>query len=485
MPIRQGLSRGGPARWARVVKRSLISVPTREDASQPGFRLSIPHLARNGALAGLIKLASAALAFLMFAVIATVMDAREFGLFSTTFAGASLVSFFASVGQQGTVLRFWPQYAGTGDLPAANALMARAIVVALAGGIASGLLIVLVGFLPFVGRGVPEWLPLCLGASVLAFALGWTEFLSGAFRAKNAIVFGLLPRDVLWRAATIGYVLFAHLSHRRVGAVEITFVAAAILLVVAVPQVVLLFRQTLAADRAPLAGEQKREFNSVTLGLWGVTALPPALGQVSTLIVAAILGPEAAGAIFVAERTTRLVLLMLSGVNQALAPQISAAFYRGEREHVERITRLASAGSLASALVILAVFVFAGTFILSIFDQSYATPQMHVVLILFALGATTVTACGPIELLLQLTGLQNELLKVLVVVNVLGLLLTALTTDLFGPVGAAAALAATVVTWNLIAVWIARRRIGINPTIVGLAADLRGQRLGPAWRRGS
>ena len=176
-------------------------------------------------------------------------------------------------------------------------------------------------------------------------------------------------------------------------------------------------------------------------------------------------------------------MLTLSGVNQALAPQISAAFYSGDREHVQRITRLATAGSLASALVILAVFSFAGTFILSIFDQSYATPQMHVVLMLFALGATTVTACGPIELLLQLTGLQHALLKVLVVVNVLGLVLTALTTDLFGPVGAAAALAATVVTWNLIAVWIARREIGINPTIVGLAADLRGQRLRPAWRR--
>ena len=128
-----------------------------------------------------------------------------------------------------------------------------------------------------------EWLPLCLGAAVLAFALGWTEFLSGAFRAKNAIVFGLLPRDVA----------VARGDHRlcpggvphapAAGAVEITFVTAAILLVVALPQIVLLVRQTLAAERGPLAGEQKREFNSVTLGLWGVTSLPPALGQVSTL----------------------------------------------------------------------------------------------------------------------------------------------------------------------------------------------------------
>lgn len=467
------------------MNRSVRRITEGNAEGQAPFRLSIPHLARNGLVAGFIKLASAGLAFFMFVVIAAVMDARQFGLFSTTFAGASLVSFFSTMGQQGTVLRFWPQYAGTGDLSSANGLMLRSIAVALFGVVVSAVLIVVVGFLPFIGRGVAEWLPLCLGAAVLALALGWTEFLSGAFRARNAIVFGLLPRDVLWRAATIGYVLAMSLTDRKVGAVEITFVTAGILLVVTLPQFVLLFRETLAAERGTLTAEQKREFNSVSLGLWGVTSLPPALGQVGTLLVAAILGPEVAGAVFVAERTTRLVVLTLSGVNQALAPQISAAFYGGDRKHVERITRLASAGSLASALVILAIFWFAGTAILSIFDRSYATPQMHTVLMLFGLGATTVTACGPIEVLLQLTGLQHALLKVLIVVNVLGLILTAPVAALFGPVGAAAALAATVVTWNLIAVWIARREIGINPTVLGLAADLRGQRFRPAWRRGS
>ena len=53
--------------------------------------MSIGALARSGAVAGLIKLTSAGLAFLMFVVIAMVTDARQFGLFSATYAGASLV----------------------------------------------------------------------------------------------------------------------------------------------------------------------------------------------------------------------------------------------------------------------------------------------------------------------------------------------------------------------------------------------------------
>ncbi|MGN6548556.1 MAG: lipopolysaccharide biosynthesis protein, partial [Pararhizobium sp.] len=58
-------------------------------------------------------------------------------------------------------------------------------------------------------------------------------------------------------------------------------------------------------------------------------------------------------------------------------------------------------------------------------------------------------------------------LKLLVVVNVLGLAATALGAEFFGPVGAAVAIAATVITWNVIAVAIARNAIGIDPSLLG------------------
>jgi O-antigen/teichoic acid export membrane protein len=105
---------------------------------------------------------------------------------------------------------------------------------------------------------------------------------------------------------------------------------------------------------------------------------------------------------------------------------------------------------------------------------------MHVVLMVFGIGATVAAACGPMELVLQLTGLQHSLLKLLIVVNVIGLGLTALMTYLFGPIGAAAGIAGTVVTWNILGVTIACRAIGINPSIVGLFAGRRASRIGHA-----
>ena len=100
-----------------------------------------------------------------------------------------------------------------------------------------------------------------------------------------------------------------------------------------------------------------------------------------------------------------------------------------------------------------------GTFILWIFDPAYDTPRrMRTMLVIFGIGATFATACGPIELLLHLTGLQTSLFKVLIVVNALGLadhggchlLLRA------GRRGGRRS-PATVIAWNIIAVSIARR----------------------------
>lgn len=447
-----------------------------------GGRLSIAGLLRSGAIAGVIKLASAGLSFVMFVVIAMITDEREFGLYSATYAGASLVSFFASVGQQSTVLRFWPQYAGADDLSSAHGLMLRAIIVALAGVTVSSILVIAVGFAPYVGNDTPEWLPLCLSAALLSLALAWSEFASGAFRAKGALIAGLLPRDVIWRAATIAAVAALWYLDVEITAVSATLITAVLLVVVVLPQSVTLLRATFRAQRKPLSLEQKAEFNSVTLGLWGVTSLPPALGQVSTLLVAAILGPEIAGAVFVADRTARLAELALSGINQALAPEISGAFYSGNKRHVQYTTSLTALGSSAVAIVILAIFLVFGKQILGIFDHAYATSTMHLVLIIFGVGGTVTASCGPMGLVLQLTGLQHSLLKLLVVVNVIGLSMTALMTYLVGPIGAAAGIAGTTITWTIIGVGISRRAIGINPSIVGLFANRRASSVDPVPR---
>src|SRR5690606_25224522 len=152
---------------------------------------------------------------------------------------------------------------------------------------------------------------------------------SGALRAKSALLAALLPRDIVWRALVIVAALVMLTRQLEISAIEATLLTAGLLLGAVALQALRLLAETRQGFGQRLGPDERQQFNRVTLGLWGVTALPPALGQVSTLLVAAILGPEMAGGIFVADRTTRLVLLALTGINQAIAPEISSAYHGG------------------------------------------------------------------------------------------------------------------------------------------------------------
>jgi len=169
----------------------------------PSTQGSVRDLARSGAMAGIIKLASAGLSLVMFFVVALVTDERQFGLYGAAYAGASLASFFNTLGQQSAVIRFWPEHASVGNYRTAHSFMARSLMVAGAGALISAVLVAVIGLIPWFHDDTPEWLPLCFASALLALAMGWSEVTSAAMRAKGTVMAGLIPRDIVWRILVI------------------------------------------------------------------------------------------------------------------------------------------------------------------------------------------------------------------------------------------------------------------------------------------
>ena len=440
-----------------------------------GFRLPrLGGLAGAGATAVAIKLSSAALNFLMFVVAAMVTDVRSFGLFSTGFAAASLVSFVNIVGQQSIILRYWPQHAGAGNLPAAYAVLLRSILTVLIGLAAGTAVFVLASMLPWADDSIPEWRQLCLSAALMAAMLGWSEFLSSIFRARDRLFAALLPRDVVWRLAVILALGVAWWIYGPLSAVAVTLICAGLLGLCLAGQTVGIFADILKAERTKLTRLEKTEFRRVTLGLWGVNAVPPALGQINTLIVAAILGAEIAGGVFVAERTARLIDLPLNGINQVLAPHISRNYHLNGAASVQHSAGAAAMVSFLIALGVMAVFAVGGMQLLGLFDAAYVNTTMWIVLLIFGLSSTLGAACGPTALVLQLTGHQDVLLRIFTVASAAGIPLVALAAWQFGAIGAAAAIGLVFAAANLLPVRVAIRSLGINPTVFGW----------PGWRKG-
>ena len=210
-----------------------------------------------------------------------------------------------------------------------------------------------------------------------------------------------------------------------------------------------------------------------------MNAVPPALGQINTLLVAAILGAEIAGAVFVAERTARLIDLPLNGINQVLAPHISRNFYLNGAASVQHSISVAAMVSFAIALLVMAIFAAFGMQLLGLFDAAYVNSTVWIVLLIFGLSSTVAAACGPTALLLQLTGHQNVLLRIFTLASVAGIPLIAWAAWQFGPVGAAGAIALAMAAANLLPVRVATGSLGLNPTIFGWTGLRKGQPVAP------
>lgn len=437
-------------------------------ATTARFRLPrLDSLAGAGTLAVVIKLSSAALNFLMFVVAAMVTDVRSFGLFSTAFAAASLISFVNVVGQQSVILRFWPQHAGAGRLPAAYAILIRSTVTVLIGLAAGTAVFLLASVFPWAHDNIPEWRSLCLSAAVMAVLLGWAEFLSSVFRARDKLFAALLPRDVIWRFAVIVGLGVCWWMYGPLSAVAVTLLCAGLLALCLLGQTISLVADMLRAERETLSAAERAEFRQVTLGLWGVNAVPPALGQANTLIVAGILGAEIAGAVFVCERTARLIDLPLNGINQVLAPYISRTYHNEGAASLRRPAVLAALVSFAVAIGVMLIFAVAGIYLLGLFDAAYMNTTTWIALLIFGLSSTIGAACGPTALLLQLTGHQSVLLRIFTLAGAAGIPLVAFLAWQFGQIGAASGIALVFAFANLLPVRVAIRELGVNPTIFG------------------
>lgn len=241
--------------------------------------------------------------------------------------------------------------------------------------------------------------------------------------------------------------------------------------VIALACAAVFLRQTISRWRARLLGRdldlgvsQERLWMSTAAGLTVVSGMTLILGQIDVVIVGAVLGDAEAGAYAVATRVSGLLGVLLVAVNFVIAPSIVEHTSRnasllqvdGFQRLVRRATTISFYGALLGGIAILVC----GREILTLFGESYSDGVMTVLLPLLA--AQLVNAvCGPVGLVLNMTGHQGVSGRILGAAVVANLVLDLLLVPRIGLVGAAVATIASTAIWNfgmLVVVW---RRFGV------------------------
>jgi len=166
-----------------------------------------------------------------------------------------------------------------------------------------------------------------------------------------------------------------------------------------------------------------------------------------------------AGYFGAANRIALLVAVLLSSVNNVLAPKFAELFATGE---IETLGRTARNSALIITLVtspIFLVLIFGSSWVMSLFGESFA--QSWAVLVVLAAGQFVNTLTGSVNHILIVTGNEKVVRNVNVFAAVVQVAMGVALIPVMGALGAALASAATNIGVNSYAAYMVWKRVGI------------------------
>lgn len=158
-----------------------------------------------------------------------------------------------------------------------------------------------------------------------------------------------------------------------------------------------------------------------------------------------------------AMRTSMLVALVLVVVNIMVAPKMAGLYQQKQYQALEQLMRKSTLMMSLAALPVLLIFMLFPGMIMSFFGESFRSGAL--VLVILTVGQAVNVICGPVGYFLIMTG-QEKLLRKSAFISALILAVTSVSLiPSYGATGAALASAATLITVNLLAVLLVRARL--------------------------
>ncbi|MDF1633489.1 lipopolysaccharide biosynthesis protein [Mycoplana sp. MJR14] len=422
---------------------------------------------RMAMIAFVIRVVSAAIAFVSQIIMARMMGEFEYGIFVFVWVLVVIFGNLSCLGFHSTVVRFLPQYnAGT-----AHAEIRGLTLAAHSFSIASSSLLALIGLLGL-------WLfsahldsyyvvPVYLGIFCLPMiALG--DVLEGTARAHSWAVVALSPTYLVRPLLILVFLVaavFLGAPHTAVTAM------AAALAATYLTSVVQFFNVGHRLRRAYLNGPRRFEFGTwirVALPIFLIEGFGFLLTNSDVVVVGLVLDPESVAIYYAAAKTMALVHFVLFSVKAAAAPRFSALYGQGDRAGLAHFAgetvRWSFWPSLAVGLAVLLV----GDFLLSLFGPAFTAG--YGVMVILLIGILAKAAIGPGEVLLTMAGQQKLCMWLYAVALAANIGLNIALIPPFGIDGAAIATAGAMALEAAMLFAAVRRMLGI--TIFAFAAPI-------------
>jgi O-antigen/teichoic acid export membrane protein len=451
------------------------NVPSAEDDQVPqllddGLIAGSLGLVRRAGLVLVIQVVGAGLSYGLQVLLARLLDASYYGIYTYVFVWASFVALLAGIGFPAASVRFLPVYRLKEDWPrlhgflhvTSRATFATALIIALCG------VVVAEGLHAFGLLTSPS--AIVLGALLVPALAGstlYTEFARAGNRVSVAFTPPLIVRPGLIAAgASVLFVMRGDLSTSA--ALGASLVASYLVLAVQFALTRHLFEDPRVRGETMV---ELREWFGVGMTLLAASAFTITLMQVDIIIVGALRGSRDAGIYAAASKTAALVAFVIMAVNAAAAPQFASLWAMGRVDDLQRlVTKLAGVIFWPSLIISVGIAALSGP-LLALFGPEFSEAQPALLVLL--VGQLVNAAAGSVGYLLTLTGFHREATIALGISAVACIVLTAVGVSLFGLVGAALGSMVGFTLWNGSLYWLVVRKLRIHPSILMALPPLR------------
>ncbi|WP_428672845.1 oligosaccharide flippase family protein [Roseibium sp.] len=412
-----------------------------------------------------VRVAGAALAYLSQIVLARLMGAHDYGIYSVAWTLVIVFGVMACGGFSSSANRFIPQYLQKGDLNGLRGFLRTSRQTAFLIGTlaaAAGM-----GGVYLLRPVIEPSYVLPVSVVLLAlpfFAVGLVQ--DGIARSYDWPSLAMLPTYV-WRPLAILFLLVVvAVSGLRTDALTTVLVAVSATLLVALYQYLHLRRKL--APRIP-AGPRRTELTfwlAISLPMLLVDGFLQLITSADVIMVSFFRDPGEVAVYFAASKTLALVHFVYFAVRAASAHRFSNFAHNGDRKGLADYVHQATLWTFWPSVAAGAVLLLAAPLLLRLFGSDFTSGYELIAILM--IGVLARASVGPADALLTMTGNQTSCAGIYAATFLLNVLFNLALIPQFGLAGAALATSCAILFEATCLAVTVRRKLNITTFVLPL-----------------
>jgi O-antigen/teichoic acid export membrane protein len=412
----------------------------------------------------IIRVVSAALAYLSQILLARWMGGSDYGIYVYVWTWVLLLGSMMDFGISASAQKIIPEYRARGEHALLRGFLSGSRWMTF--GASSVVSLLLAGVVKLMSPWIDgsAVVPLYIGCITLpAFVVANTQ--DGIARSHDWMRLGLMPQFVVRQSLIIGLTAGAFVLGFNLGAVAAMLASAAAVWVAMLGQMVVLNRRLGGHIEPGPKAYDVRGWLAVSLPILMVEGFYLLLSYTDVLVLQQFRSSQEVGVYFAVVKTLALVSFIHYAMSASTAHRFAEYHALGDKARLSAYVAHAIKWTFWPSLAATALLLAAGKPLLWLFGPQFVVG--YDIMFVAAIGLVVRSAIGPVERLLNMLGHQYICALAYALAFVLNVVLCVALVPRFGGHGAAAATSVSLVFETVLLFWIARRRLGLHVLAFG------------------